>query len=159
LSNTPVLLCSLLALAAMPGRAAPQAAPAASAGITAQGAWLRATAPGQTVGAAYLTILNGSSGGDELIAVESPAAARAEMHESRMQDGMMRMRAMSAVKLAPRGRLEFTPGGLHIMLAGLKEPLVAGRTVALVLRFRHAGDVKTIAEIRSLQLGDSKHED
>jgi hypothetical protein len=68
-----------------------------------------------------------------------------------MQDGMMQMRPMPTVALAPRGRVEFSPGGLHVMLIGLKEPLVAGRTVALVLRFRHAGDLRTVAEIRSLQ--------
>jgi hypothetical protein len=152
LSKTPRLITRLLAMA-MLGAAAMHAGAATGpasplAPIRVEGAWARATAPGQNVGAAYFSILNGGSGADELIAVESPAATRTEVHESRMQDGMMRMRPMPFVALAPRSRREFSPGGLHVMLIGLKEPLVAGRTVALVLRFRHAGDLRTVAEIR-----------
>ncbi len=152
---TPRLIIRLLAAATL-GAAAMHAGSAtgpvsAPASIQVQGAWTRATAPGQNVGAVYFSILNGGSGADELIAVESTAATRTEVHESRMQDGMMRMRPMPSVALAPRSRVEFSPGGLHVMLIGLKEPLVAGRTVALVLRFRHAGDLRTVAEIRSLQ--------
>jgi periplasmic copper chaperone A len=147
---TRLLATAALGAAAMHAVAdnGPTSTPAA---MSVQGAWARATAPGQNVGAAYFSILNGGSGADELIAVESPSATRTEVHESRMQDGMMRMRPMPSVALAPRSRVEFSPGGLHVMLIGLKEPLVAGRTVALVLRFRHAGDLRTVAEIRSLQ--------
>ncbi|MFO1425487.1 MAG: copper chaperone PCu(A)C [Steroidobacteraceae bacterium] len=150
----PLLLwsaaCSAAAVGPAPARAASSAADA-PAGIAVEGAWARATVPGQSIGAAYFTLVNRGTAEDTLLSVESPDAERAEVHESRVEDGMMRMRPAGAVKLAAGARLQLAPGGLHVMLIGLRQPLAAGGRVRLVLHLKGAGTLGFEAEVRSLE--------
>lgn len=99
------------------------------------------TAPGQPNGAAYLTIETSGPAGDRLIALETPAATAAEIHEMSDEGGVMSMRKLDAVVVEPGAPVVFTPGGLHIMLIGLKAPLKAGETAPLTLTFEKAGKV------------------
>jgi hypothetical protein len=122
----------------------------AALGIVVSEAWTRATPPGVTVGAGYLVIDNGAAREDELLEVSTPAAARIEIHTSFMQDGMMRMRRLSGVRLPARGTLRFEPGGLHLMLIDLRAPLEAGAMVPVTLKFRRAGAVRARLEVRAL---------
>lgn len=86
-------------------------------------AYVRAPLPGRNETVAYLSVHNVSAETRELVGVSSPSAQRVEIHESRHKDGMMQMRPVAALTLVPQQHLEFAPGGLHLMLMGLKLPL------------------------------------
>ncbi len=111
--------------------------PGQAAAIRAEQAWARATAPQQKVGGAYVTLI--SPGDDRLVGVSSPVAGRAEVHEMRMDGNVMRMREVEGGLALPAGKVvALAPGGYHIMLVELKQPLVAGQVIPMQLRFRSA---------------------
>jgi len=108
-----------------------------TASIRADQPWARATAPQQKVGGAYVTLT--SPVNDRLLGATSPVASKAEVHEMTMDGGVMRMREQVDGLALPAGRaVTLAPGGLHIMLTGLRQPLVAGQTIPVQLRFEHA---------------------
>lgn len=111
--------------------------------------WARSTVPAQTGSAAYLTIRNGGSAADRLLGVSTPAARSAAIHSTSMEGGVMRMRAMPALSITGGGTAAMRPGGVHIMLMGLKAPLRAGEPLPLTLRFERAGLVRTSVPIQS----------
>ena len=114
---------------------------------TLESGWARPTVAGATVGAGYLVIRSGG-GADTLEGASSPRAERVEMHETRVEDGVARMRAVARLPLAPGASLSFQPGALHLMLVGLHGALVAGERVPLTLRFARAGAPETVLEVR-----------
>ena len=103
-------------------------------------AWARPTPGGSTNGAAFLTITD-TGAPDRLTGVSTPIAERAELHETTMDGTVMKMRALDGVTLTPGAPVVLAPGGKHIMLLGLKAPLLAGDTFPLTLRFEHATQV------------------
>ena len=115
------------------------AAVAAAVGLTVESAWARATPPGASVAAVYLRIDNMGGLADRLLAIRTPVAASVEVHQTSVEDGMARMRMVSMLHVGANEVLEFVPGGLHIMLFGLKKPLVAGQTFELELVFEVVG--------------------
>jgi periplasmic copper chaperone A len=99
-------------------------------------AWVRATAPGQEVGAAYMDIKSAMD--TTLTKVESPAADVVEIHMMSMKNGIMEMRMLKTMPL-PAGKIvKLEPGGFHFMLIDLKKPLKAGEDVAFTLHFKDA---------------------
>jgi periplasmic copper chaperone A len=114
-------------------------------------AWARATVPGQKVAGAYMRIV--SAVDVRLVGVASPVAGSAEVHWMKMEDGTMRMRAIDALDLPAGQVVELAPGGYHIMLFRLKQPLDAGERVALTLDFETAAgkklQVPVSAEVRA----------
>jgi periplasmic copper chaperone A len=117
--------------------------------VTVSKAWARATPAGAKVGAAYLEIEVGAKA-DRLVSASTPAAGRAELHTHVHADGVMRMRRLDAVDLKAGESHAFAPGGDHIMLFELKEPLKEGGTLPLTLRFEHAGEVQVNATIAKI---------
>lgn len=92
--------------------------------------------------AAYMRIRNEGDGGDVLLAASTPAARAVELHRTRMEEGIMRMRQVNSIPL-PGGRVTaLEPGGLHMMLLGLTRSLAVGDTILLRLHFRHQGRVE-----------------
>lgn len=118
--------------------------------------WARATPPGVTVAAAYLTLDNRGRKADRLVGASSPRAARVEVHTIVHEGDFAKMRRVDPVRVAADERLTLEPGGMHIMLLGLTAPLVAGERVPLVLRFELAGEIR--AEAIVLASGDSGKE-
>jgi copper(I)-binding protein len=116
--------------------AAPAAAKAPAVHV---GGWARA---GATSSAAYLSIHNGQRTADRLLGASSPAARSVSVHDSQVTGGVTRMRAAGALPVAAGGRIVMKPGGLHVMLMGLKAPLRPGSKLPLTLRFEKAGDVQ-----------------
>lgn len=120
--------------------------------VSARDAWVRATAPGQKTAAAYLELT--SKDGAALVAVESPSAAKAELHNTSLEGGVMKMRPVRRVQLPARKTVKLAPGGLHVMLVGIKKPLKEGDKVPLSLTVESAGGVTSIvaieAEVRGL---------
>jgi len=107
--------------------------------------WARATPV--KVGGAYMTIRNRGTAPDRLLKVASPAAEKAEIHETRIEDGMAMMRATGALELEPGATIELKPGGLHVMLMGLERPLEEGESLKLVLTFEKAGTIEVEATV------------
>ena len=108
--------------------------------ITIEHPWARPAAKGN--GAAYFGLENDGATADRLIGVSTDIAGSAELHSSAVDaQGMASMRPVQGVDLPPGGHAQFAPGGLHVMLVGLREPLVAGQSFPLTLRFEQAGDV------------------
>ncbi len=134
-------------LAAVLMAAAPAAAVPARA-VHVSG-WARATVPAQSGSAAYLLIHNAELTGDRLLSVSTPAAAGARLHQSATTGGVVRMRPVSSVPIGPDATVEMKPGGLHVMLSGLRGALQPGRLVPLTLRFERAGAVQVKIPIRA----------
>ena len=116
---------------------------AQSGTVQARDAWARPTVAGQPVGGAYVQLQNTGGAADRLLGANTSAAERVELHSMQMSGDVMRMRQVDAIELPPGATVELAPGGLHLMLMGLKAPLRAGERLPLVLRFEKAGEVKT----------------
>lgn len=114
----------------------------ASPGIRVSDAWARATAAGQTSAAVYADIDNRGGMGDVLIAVSSDRAAHAMLHEGNVENGIAKMRMVERLDLAPGRHTELKPGGSHIMLMGVREPLTAGQRFTLRLKFEKSGEIE-----------------
>jgi copper(I)-binding protein len=110
----------------------------------------RATPPGAQSGGAYLTIENSGTTAATLISAASPVAGAVELHQMAMDGGMMTMRAVRAVDVPPGGRLELKPGGYHIMLLDLKQPLKVGDKFPLKLSFQNLGTVEIAVEVEAM---------
>jgi periplasmic copper chaperone A len=130
---------SFALLAAMSCVAACTPEPEGASTLVVDDAWTRPTAAGMPMGVAYFTITNGTRVDDALIAASTPAAARVEMHETSIVDGLARMRPLTEIPVPAGGRVAVEPGGIHLMLVDLAQPLAAGSRVPLVLEFRTAG--------------------
>lgn len=109
-------------------------------------------------GAAYLVIRNQGDTGDRLIGVSSDVAETVQIHESQMQDGVMRMRPVEAVDVPAHGAAMLEPGGIHVMLIGLKAPLEEGQSFTLTLTFEHAGEVEIMTMIEDIGHRGESHD-
>lgn len=103
--------------------------------------WARATPAPGGAGAAFMTITNTGDSADTLVKAATPVANVAELHTHTMEGGVMRMTAVPAVEVPASGAATLAPGGLHVMLIGLKAPLTEGSSFPLTLTFAHAGEV------------------
>ncbi|GAA0784342.1 copper chaperone PCu(A)C [Marinobacterium sediminicola] len=107
---------------------------ATAADISVEGAYARATAPGQPNSAVFMQIGNGGDA-TSLVGASSHAAQVVELHAHLHDQGVMRMRKIDAIELPAKSQIELAPGGLHIMLIGLESPLKAGSQIDMVLEF------------------------
>ncbi len=121
--------------------------PPEPAHIRIDGAFARVV-PVAGTGAVYFTLRN-SGGGDRLIGVSSPDARTATVHESREVGGMVRMRARPELDIPAHGELRFSPGGLHVMLQGIRDA-EARRALVVTLHFDHHPDIPVTAPVRPL---------
>lgn len=118
--------------------------------IQVENAWTRATPPGAKIAAGYMTLRNTSGTADKLVSARSPAAAKVETHVTIEEGGISRMRPVKGYDIPANGAFELKPSGAHLMLMNLKAPLKEGERVPLVLKFAHAGEVKTELEVKPL---------
>lgn len=124
--------------------------------VTISHPWARATAGPARAGAAYLTIANHGTTMDRLLAVATPAAKRAMVHTTLMEQGVMKMRPVKAVEVNPGEPTVLRPGGMHVMLMGLAAPLKEGQSFPLTLTFEKAGTVEVMVMVRGA--GSMGHE-
>lgn len=109
--------------------------------ITVSGQWARTSPMATDMGAAYMTIE--ASALDELIgaSVDMSVAMMTEVHETVTVDGASKMQEVSRIEVSPGAPIEMKPGGYHVMLMGLTEPLTTGETIEVTLKFSKAGEV------------------
>jgi len=113
----------------------------------------RATPPGAKAAGVYMTIVNKGNEADRLLSASSPVAGIVEIHEMKMEGTLMQMRAIKDLEIKPGATVALKPGGYHVMLMELKQPLKEGETVPLTLRFEKAGSVDVKASIGAMGAG------
>lgn len=125
--------------------------------------WARAPPAGAKTGAAYVTLVNNGSISDSLLGATTPVANRVQFHSVSEENGVSHMREMQTIVVAPGARVAFSPGGMHIMVVGLKQPLKEGQTFPLTLSFERAGKMEvmvSVAKVGAMQggnMGSMKH--
>jgi hypothetical protein len=140
-----LLLASPALLLAAPARAHHDTTVGA---ITIGHPWARA-AGANANGAAYMTLRNAGGQADRLVSASTPVARTVELH-THIRDGeVMRMRPVADIPVPAGQTVRLRPGGLHVMLIGLTEPLRQGTTVPLTLRFERAGEATVQLEIQA----------
>ncbi|MEH6649615.1 MAG: copper chaperone PCu(A)C [Motiliproteus sp.] len=97
--------------------------------------YLRASAPGAPVGAAFMTLHNSSDSAIAMVAVESTLSETVEMHNHTNVDGVMQMRQVDKIELPANGKAVLKPGSFHLMLMGLKQQLAVGDSGQIRVRF------------------------
>jgi copper(I)-binding protein len=146
-----MLRCNLrlaLAAAALAWSAAALAQEGGTGAITVEQAWSRPTAASMPNGAAYMVLRNAGSGADRLVAATSEVAERVEPHTHIIDaQGVAMMRPVEGIEIPAGGQAELKPGGLHLMLLGLRAPLADGASFPLRLRFAEAGEVEVAVAI------------
>jgi copper(I)-binding protein len=137
-----VLLAAVLAAVVV---ATPVAAYADAASIVVDSAWSRAAMAGRE-GVVYLTITD-TGQPDTLTGAATGVAAMAELHETINDNGVMKMRPVASLPIVPGKTLTLAPGGYHIMLMNLKQPLMEGDHFPITLNFAKAGAVTATVKV------------
>jgi copper(I)-binding protein len=122
--------------------------PAFAADVSVTGAWVRGTVAGQMTTGAFMQL--SSPVDTTLVAVTSPAAKIAEVHEMKMDGGMMKMRAADKIAIPAGKPVELKPGGYHIMLVDLVAPLKDGDSVPLKLTFEDKTGAKQTVDVKAV---------
>ncbi|WP_315779537.1 DUF1775 domain-containing protein [Bradyrhizobium sp. SZCCHNR2011] len=116
--------------------------------IIVSSGWSRATPGGAKVGAGYFTVTNTGREPDRLIAASADIAETVEIHEMSTRDGVMVMRPIEeGLPISAGQTVALTSGGIHLMLTGLKAPLVEGKSVAVTLQFERAGKMAVLLDV------------
>jgi hypothetical protein len=119
----------------------------AAAPITVEHAWARATPGKVTTGGAYMTLVDRGATPDRLVGVSTPVAGKAELHMSMQDGGIMKMHAVAGVTVEPGHTTELKPGGYHVMLLELSQPLKEGDSFPMTLMFEKAGSIQVTVKI------------
>jgi hypothetical protein len=110
--------------------------------------WVRATVAPQKVTGAFMTLTADQA--MKLVAAASPVAANVEVHEMKMDGGVMKMRAVDVLPLPAGQAVALKPGSYHVMLMGLKGPIKAGEIVPLTLTVEGANQKTQTVEVKAV---------
>jgi copper(I)-binding protein len=134
-------------IVAMTLAAATLSALAAGDAVEVKNAWARATVKGQMATGAFMTLT--AKDGNKLVGVACPVAGVAQVHEMKMEGGVMKMAEVKGGLDLPAGKtVELKPGGYHVMLMDLKEPLAKDTAVPVTLMFKDAKGVESKLELK-----------
>ena|SRR5687768_17198474 len=117
--------------------------------VSVRDPWANATPVGASVAAVYVELVVEQT--DTLLSASTTVADHIEMHTSSEDNGMMKMRQLTTVELKGGEPFRFAPGGAHLMLIGLRQPLVAGMRFPITLQLERAGAVT--AQVQVVELG------
>ncbi len=123
---------------------------AQSAPVTARDAWVREAPAGRAVTGMFLTVHNTGTAPRAIVSGKASVGDTLELHEMKREDGMMRMSPVKAIAVPAGGTVELRPGGLHLMLFGLKKPRVPGDTVRVELTLDDGTRVPVVATVRKM---------
>jgi len=126
--------------------------------IVISDAWVREVPPGTSVSALYMTIENKGNQDDKLTTMSSDVAESTELHISKVdENGVATMEMIKILDLPSGEAVELKPGGMHVMLIGLKESLVGKDSVRINLNFEKSGDVQIEAPVKNVRNPASGH--
>lgn len=126
------------------------AAQAQAADITVEHVKARASMPGTSNSAAFMNIYNNGDQPVSIISAESEVARAVELHTHKMHDGKMSMRRVPSIELPANSKVELKPGGLHVMLIGLHQPLEEGTQFDLSLLLSDGDRVDLKPEVKNI---------
>lgn len=152
--------CTAVILGAMAATTA-MAADFKQGHITITSPWSRAMPNGAKVGGGYMEISNNGDSADHLVSISSEVAPRIEIHEMRMDDNIMKMRALeNGIEIPAHSSVTFKPGSYHVMFFNPHAPFKEGDSFPAELHFQKAGNVKVTFDVKSMgEKGDSKSHD
>jgi len=119
--------------------------------------WSRATPPGAKVAVGYMEIRNVGTQPDRLLSATTPVAQRVEMHVTQRDGEVMKMREVKTFEIPARERYALRPGGAHLMLIDLAQPLKKGDRFAMKLRFERAGELEIEIEVQEIGSRHPRH--
>lgn len=126
------------------------AAPSLQAQVTATDAWVRAVPAGREVTGMFLILKNAGTAERSIVRGKAEVGDTLELHEMKRENGMMRMSPVQAISIPAGGQTALRPGGYHLMLFGLKKPLVVGDTVRATLTLDNGSTVPVQAVVRAM---------
>ena len=142
-------LGAALALLAIAGPCSASAHEVKAGDLTLSDLAVRASIGAVPTSAAYLTITNTGAKPDRLVSASCACARSVMIHVTDMSGGMASMKSMGAVTVPANGSVALKPGGMHLMVMGLKAPLKDGGMQEFTLHFERAGEVKAGFHIKS----------
>ncbi len=137
------VLTSLIAVPALAGSAAD--------GVSASEPFVRMVPPGMATSGAFMTLKNADDKDHKLMKADSPVAKAVELHTHINEGGVMKMRPVKDIEIKAKGEAVLKPGGLHVMLIGLKQELKEGDSVPVTLTFEDGSSKKVDAPVRRIQ--------
>lgn len=129
---------------------------ARAADIAVDDPYVRAVPPGQPNSAAFMALKNNGGDGRSLVGAESPAADVVELHTHVNEGGVMKMRRIERIELPAGESVSLKPGGLHVMLIGLKQPLAEGDVVDVTLNYDDGSKELVKAPVRKIAMPPMK---
>lgn len=129
----------------------------ASTTIAVEEPWARATPKGTKMGAAYMTLVNNGASAERLLGATTPLAEHVQFHQETEEKGVSRMRELKVVDMKPGEKIIFKPGEMHVMIIGLKQPLMEGQTFPLTLQFEKAGIVEVTVPVEKIGATEPGH--
>ena len=112
--------------------------------------WSRATPPGAKIGVGFMQLRNSGTATERVVGATSPIAGRVEMHVTTREGDVTKMRQVESFDIAAGGAFELKPGGAHLMLVGLRQPLKQGDKVPLTLKLGKGGEVRIDLTVEAL---------
>ena len=117
-------------------------------GMEVRDAWARAAAQGEN-GAVYFVIHNYSAADDSLVGASTDVAETVEIHETSMAGDVMEMHMLPTVSLPAGEDVEFSTGGLHVMLFNLQRELKIGESIEITLHFQTSADIPLTVHVQA----------
>ena len=147
IANMFACCATMLALAGLPA----QAGDATAGDLVITQGWSRATPGGAKIAGGFLTIENKGAAPDRLVSGSADIVGKVEIHEMAMNNGVMTMRPLDkGLVIEPGKTVKLAPGGYHLMLMDLKQPLKQGDKVPLTLEFEKAGKVALSLDVQGV---------
>lgn len=143
----PRILAMIIMILAAASNSQAVAEPTRKGDLAIETPWARASIGVSRPAAAYLTIRNEGSKPEVLTGVSTSASKMAEVHEVTMVDGISRMGPAGAITIPAGSEVSLKPGGLHVMMMKLKQPLEKGESLDLTLTFKNTGPVEVLVPI------------
>ena len=137
--------------------ATPALAADAANSVSVTDPYVRAVPPGQPNSAAFMQLRNSDAASHSIKSAESPVARIVELHTHIKEGGMMKMRQVKQIDIPARGETVLQPGGLHVMLIGLKEKLTPGDNIAVTLVFEDGSKKLVQAPVRKMKMHMKGH--
>lgn len=129
----------------------------ANAQLAVEDVWIRESIPGAASTALFATVNNPGSSERVLVAVQVAGVDKVELHTTLQEDGMMRMRRISELKVGAGETVKLMPGAAHVMLFRLQQPLKKGQEVAVVFEFANGEKVKAVASVVATNQPSHEH--
>jgi copper(I)-binding protein len=98
-----------------------------------------------------MRLVNSGGEADQLAGGESPVAGGVEVHQTKMEEGVMKMEYIPGLEVPPKDEVLLEPGGYHVMLIEVNQPLAAGDSLPITLRFEKSGEMKLDVQVREMK--------